>query len=50
MVPFSLALLAVPVSLAASLSKVAYYDPTANGGSWLDVAGDGVGEPMNVST
>ncbi|KAF7789275.1 hypothetical protein EIP86_000216 [Pleurotus ostreatoroseus] len=27
---------------------VGYYNPTANGGSWLDVAGTGVGEPMNV--
>lgn len=27
---------------------VAYYDPTANGGSMLDNAGDGLGEPLNV--
>ena len=27
---------------------VGYYNPTVNGGSWLDVAGTGVGEPMNV--
>ncbi|KAF8549684.1 hypothetical protein OG21DRAFT_1488339 [Imleria badia] len=27
---------------------VAYYDPTAGGGSMLDNAGDGYGEPLNV--
>lgn len=28
---------------------VAYYDPNANGGSMLDDAGSGGGEPLNVS-
>ena len=27
---------------------VAYYNPTAGGGSMLDNAGDGYGEPLNV--
>ena len=29
-------------------ADVAFFDPTANGGSWLDNAGDGFGEPLNV--
>lgn len=28
--------------------SVAYYNPTAGGGSMLDDAGDGLGEPLNV--
>ncbi|EKM54345.1 uncharacterized protein PHACADRAFT_162725 [Phanerochaete carnosa HHB-10118-sp] len=45
------------IILAASLANagpsqvnadVGFFDPTANGGSWLDNAGDGFGEPMNV--
>ncbi|KAF7980776.1 hypothetical protein HWV62_36833 [Athelia sp. TMB] len=38
------------LSLAAIIQKraVAYYDPTANGGSMLDNAGGGLGEPLNV--
>lgn len=28
--------------------SVAYYSPTAGGGSMLDDAGDGLGEPLNV--
>ncbi|KAI0342046.1 hypothetical protein BDW22DRAFT_229415 [Trametopsis cervina] len=27
---------------------VGFYDPTTLGGSWLDNAGDGLGEPLNV--
>ncbi|GJE94897.1 hypothetical protein PsYK624_110730 [Phanerochaete sordida] len=29
-------------------ADVGFFDPTANGGSWLDNAGTDVGEPMNV--
>jgi len=45
------------ILLAASLAtarpsqvnaNVGFFDPTANGGSWLDDAGSGVGEPVNV--
>lgn len=49
MLPVFLALLAVPASLAATVAP-AYYDPTVGGGSWLDVAGTDLGEPMNVRT
>ncbi|KAI0964112.1 hypothetical protein AcW1_001009 [Taiwanofungus camphoratus] len=53
---YTLPLLAVAAALFASpalaglISKraVAYYDPTDNGGSMLDNAGDGYGEPLNV--
>lgn len=50
-VPVLLALLAAPLAFATPLARgnVGFYDPTANGGSWLDDAGTGVGEPMNVS-
>ncbi|KAN0080371.1 hypothetical protein V8E55_009937 [Tylopilus felleus] len=33
---------------ALTIRGVAYYDPTAGGGSMLDNAGDGYGEPLNV--
>ncbi|KZP11616.1 hypothetical protein FIBSPDRAFT_756470 [Athelia psychrophila] len=38
-------------ALAAIVGKrdaVPYYDPTANGGSMLDDAGGGLGEPLNI--
>ncbi|KAF7976859.1 hypothetical protein HWV62_5576 [Athelia sp. TMB] len=40
----------VSLSLASTVQKraVAYYDPSANGGSMLDNAGGGLGEPLNV--
>ena len=39
-----------PLGLGSPLQVrgVAYYDPTVNGGSMLDNAGDGLGEPLNV--
>lgn len=33
---------------ALYVRSVAYYDPAAGGGSMLDNAGDGLGEPLNV--
>ncbi|KIP06598.1 hypothetical protein PHLGIDRAFT_72471 [Phlebiopsis gigantea 11061_1 CR5-6] len=33
---------------AQTRAASAFVDPTTGGGSWLDVAGTGVGEPMNV--
>lgn len=42
------AALALAAPSPRSSAAVAYFDPTAGGGSWLDVAGTGVGEPMNV--
>ncbi|KAI0686361.1 hypothetical protein BC835DRAFT_1408606 [Cytidiella melzeri] len=33
---------------AAPHGIVGYYNPTVQGGSWLDDAGDGFGEPLNV--
>ena len=39
---------AVVVARPSNSQAVAYYDPTAHGGSWLDNAGDGLGEPLNV--
>ncbi|EGO00163.1 hypothetical protein SERLA73DRAFT_160150 [Serpula lacrymans var. lacrymans S7.3] len=46
----SLLALQAATGFATSLSKrgVDYYDPNANGGSMLDNAGDGYGEPLNV--
>jgi len=46
---FTLAALSA-LSLAATIQKraVPYYNPSANGGSMLDNAGDGFGEPLNV--
>lgn len=35
-------------ALPTSSGGVDFVDPTANGGSWLDDAGGGLGEPMNV--
>ena len=49
MLPVFFALLAAPFALAAPRGIVGFYDPTSQGGSWLDNAGDGYGEPMNVS-
>ncbi|KZT18150.1 hypothetical protein NEOLEDRAFT_1143771 [Neolentinus lepideus HHB14362 ss-1] len=45
-----LALALVPFAFATPLAKraVAYYAPTAGGGSELDNAGSGGGEPLNV--
>jgi len=48
-----LALAAVVTSATSALSirrkrAVAFFDPTANGGSMLDNAGGGLGEPLNV--
>ncbi|EIW82997.1 hypothetical protein CONPUDRAFT_88997 [Coniophora puteana RWD-64-598 SS2] len=43
--------LSFAIQLSAAIIKrqgVAYYDPNANGGSMLDNAGDGLGEPLNV--
>ncbi|KAJ3556175.1 hypothetical protein NM688_g2171 [Phlebia brevispora] len=48
MLPILLAILATPLALASPTANVGFFDPTANGGSWLDNAGDGLGEPMNV--
>lgn len=31
-------------------AKVPFFTPTAGGGSWFDDAGNGLGEPLNVST
>jgi len=51
-VPYALALAVVQSVLAASIPRcigvVPYYDPVVNGGSMLDDAGGGVGEPLNV--
>ncbi|KAF8126328.1 hypothetical protein EV363DRAFT_1174448 [Boletus edulis] len=33
---------------ALNIRSITYYDPTAGGGSMLDNAGDGYGEPLNV--
>ena len=33
---------------AVQAASVAFFNPTDNGGSWLDNAGDGLGEPLNV--
>lgn len=46
-----LSLLLVPAALALTLEKraAAYFDPNANGGSMLNNANDGFGEPLNVS-
>jgi hypothetical protein len=30
-------------------ADVGFFDPTAEGGSWLDDAAPGLGEPLNVS-
>lgn len=49
MLPVLLAALAAPVALAAPSAMLAFFDPTANGGSWLNNANDGYGEPLNVS-
>jgi len=35
-------------ALPTSSDAVAFVSPTTNGGSWLDNAGGGLGEPMNV--
>lgn len=54
MLALSLLVLSAPVVFAGPLTKDAsvasYVDPTIGGGSWLDVAGVGVGEPLNVSS
>lgn len=34
---------------AGEASAVDFVDPTTHGGSWLDNAGSGGGEPLNVS-
>ena len=43
------ALLAAPFSLASPLANTAFIDPTLRDGSWLDNAGNGLGEPLNVT-
>jgi hypothetical protein len=54
MAPFSLVVLlyaSARVALAHVLPRQignAFFDPTHGGGSWLDNAGDGLGEPLNV--
>lgn len=46
---------AIPAAIAgviytrSSKATQGFFDPTAGGGSWLDDAGDGAGEPLNVS-
>jgi len=42
--------IAAPVVLAGVVSRasVSFFNPVSGGGSWLDNAGTGVGEPMNV--
>jgi len=43
--------LSFAIQLSAAIIKrqgVAYYNPNVNGGSMLDNAGDGLGEPLNV--
>ena len=46
-------ILAVPViaAVASPMMKraTAFFNPVNGGGSWLDNAGDGFGEPLNVS-
>ena len=42
-----LGLIGVP---GISQGIVGYYNPTLLGGSWLNDAGDGFGEPLNVSS
>ncbi|EJF65127.1 hypothetical protein BD309DRAFT_960762 [Dichomitus squalens] len=44
------ALLASPLAIGASVQRraVAYFDPTAGGGSMFADAGNGLGEPLNV--
>ena len=49
MLAIFLAALAAPLALAAPSAMLAFFDPTANGGSWLNNANDGYGEPLNVS-
>lgn len=46
---FKLSLLALPaVAGVVRRGDVAYYNPANGGGSMLDNAGDGLGEPLNV--
>lgn len=51
MLQFLTVLIAASLAVArpAATNSVAFVNPTSDGGSWLDVAGTGVGEPMNVS-
>ena len=49
MLSILLAALTAPLALGAVIrGSVDYYNPTANGGSWLNNANDGYGEPLNV--
>ncbi len=51
MLSLLLAVTTIPLCLAAVLkgdANVGFFDPTANGGSWLDSAAPPLGEPMNV--
>ncbi|KAJ4490367.1 hypothetical protein J3R30DRAFT_71707 [Lentinula aciculospora] len=43
-----IAVLPYALSLATPRQAVDFFDPTLNGGSMLDDAGDGLGEPLNV--
>ncbi|KAA1471724.1 hypothetical protein DENSPDRAFT_837784 [Dentipellis sp. KUC8613] len=45
---FALVLAQTVFALTCSKRATAFFDPTANGGSLLDDAGDGLGEPLNV--
>ena len=42
-------LFVAPFSLASPLATTSFIDPTFRDGSWLDNAGNGLGEPLNVS-
>lgn len=46
-------ILALPVLAAMAIPMVkratSFFDPPSGNGSWFDVAGPGVGEPLNVS-
>ena len=52
-----LAVTAIPAAIAfttksfgtRATAAVDFFNPVAGGGSWLDNAGNGLGEPLNVS-
>ncbi|EIN11369.1 hypothetical protein PUNSTDRAFT_63001 [Punctularia strigosozonata HHB-11173 SS5] len=52
MLPFTLVLSILPLIRASAVPRasdaVAFFAPSAGGGSELDIAGTGVGEPLNV--
>ena len=49
-IPFFSALLSLVGTSSLEKRAVAFFAPNANGGTELDDAGDGLGEPLNVST